>query len=183
MSLEEMMEVWKSRSAPIDRSHMKSMVHDSTTFYSNRMPISKRQHQYKENTLITAPNSPENYRSMSTFNPTTIALSTSERHPVSHHQPWSPGYMNKTESSRAKARSLSEPKQRPKRGMRHKNKSVESTRELVTTLNGPRHSVSSNSSSFDQGNLDHWIISLYGSMKNSKRDSTGSSTAYSDSYN
>ncbi|KAK7258711.1 hypothetical protein RIF29_24293 [Crotalaria pallida] len=175
MSVDEMLEALKNRGPPLDRSHMKSMEYDPTTFYSNRRSVSKRRHQYKESTLVTAPNSPEKYRFMSELNPTTMALSTSERHLVSqsHNQPWSPSYMNKTQSSRAKARSLSEPKQRPKKGTRNKNKSEESTKELSTSLIGPRHSVSSESSRFDQGSFDQWIIDLYGSTKDNRGETFG----------
>ncbi|XP_027353416.1 protein IQ-DOMAIN 14-like [Abrus precatorius] len=176
MSLEEMLEVWKSRSGPLDGSHDKR-GHDSMTYYSKHLPVSRRENQHK-NALLAESNSQGNYRDMSEFNLTTMALSTSQRHPVPHRQSWSPNYMNKTESSRAKARSHSEPKQRPRWGMRHKSKSVESPR------NGPRQNLFSNSLRFDHGNQDHCVISLHGSMKDSKRDSFGSSTGTvtSDSY-
>ncbi|XP_020210907.1 protein IQ-DOMAIN 14 [Cajanus cajan] len=165
MSVEEMLEVLKSRSGPLDGSHVKSRERDSMTFYSKHLPVvSKRQNQYK-NTLI-----------MSEINPTTMALSTSQRHSVTHRQSLSPNYMNKTESSRAKARSQSEPKQRPKQGTRHKGKSVE------YPLNGPRQNLFSNSLRYDHGSLDHWVINLHGSMKDSRRDSFGSSSVTTDSY-
>ncbi|TKY61397.1 IQ-DOMAIN 31 [Spatholobus suberectus] len=176
MSVEEMLEVLKSRSGPLDGSHAKSRERDSMTYYSKHLPVvSKRENQYK-NTLIIEPNSPGNYRAMSEFNPTTMTLSTSQRHSVPHRQSWSPNYMNKTESSMAKARSQSEPKQRPKRAMRHKGKSVESP------LNGPRQDLLSNSLRFDPGSLDHWVIDLHGSMKDHRRDSFGSSSVTTDSY-
>ncbi|OIW13535.1 hypothetical protein TanjilG_29276 [Lupinus angustifolius] len=183
MSMDEMLEALKSRGSPVHHSHAKSMEHDHMTFYSNRMSVSKRKHQYKENTLNKAANSQENYRPiMSESNPTTIALSTSERHEMSHNQSWSPSYMSKTQSSRTKARSLSEPKQRPKKGMRHKNKSIESTDDLSTSLNGPRHSVSSESSHFNRRSFDQWITNLYGSTKDGRHESLGSITVNSDSY-
>lgn len=181
MGVEEMLGVRKSRSGPLEYgSHVKSRKYDSMGFYSKQLSLSKREHQFEENTITTEPNSPANYRDMLEINPTTMALSTSQRHlAVPHRQSWSANYMNKTESSRAKSRSRSEPRQRPKQGMKHKNKCVESP------LSGPRQNLFSNSSRFDQGigSLDHWVINLRGSVKdNSKRDSFGSSTVTSDSY-
>lgn len=175
-----MLEVLKRRSGSLDRSHVKSIKHDSMTFYSKRKSVSER-HEYNENNLITAPNSPY-YWGLSEFNPTTMVLSTSQHHPMSHRQPWSPNYMNNTESSKAKARSQSEPKQRPKPGKKHKSKSAESNKELITSLNGPRQNLYSNSSRFDHGSLDHWVINLYGSTtKDSELNSFGSSTVTNDS--
>lgn len=176
MSVEEMLEVLRSRSGPLD-GYVKARERDSMTFYSKHVPVvSKRKIQYK-NTQIVEPNSPENFLVMSEFNTMAMATSsTSQRHSVPHRQSLSPNYMNKTESSRAKVRSQSEPKQRPKRGMRHKGKSVESP------LNGPRQNLFSNSLRFDRGSLDHWAINLHESMKDSKRDSFGSSSITTDSY-
>lgn len=182
MHLKEMLGALKTKSGPLDWAYVKSRKSDSMAFYSKRLSVSKRENRVKENnttttTTTTAPNSPANYRDMFESNPTTVALSTSQRDLVPHRQSWSPNYMNKTRSSRAKSRSRSEPKQRPIQGMKHKSNSAESS------LNGPRKNMVSNSLRFEHGSLDHWATNLLGSMKDSKRDSIGgSSTVTSDSY-
>lgn len=176
MHLKYRFEPLKSRSGPLDCSQVKSRKYDSMTFYSKHLSVLKRENQYKQKTLLTAPNSPVNNRRMSDFNPTTMDLSTPPHHIVPHRQSWSPSFMNNTESSKAKSRSRSEPRQRPKQGTKHQIKFAESP------LNGPRQNLFSKSLRFDHGNLDHWVINLHGSMKDSKRDSFGSSTVTSDSY-
>ncbi|MCH83987.1 IQ-domain-containing protein [Trifolium medium] len=89
-------------------------------------------------------------------------------------QSWSSpkNYMNKTESSKAKTRSSSEPRQRPtKQGT--KQKSSNSIESSSTSL---KKNMLSNSARYD-----HWVVN---SMKESKRDSFGSYavTTGDDSY-
>lgn len=129
MSLREMLQVLRSRSGPLDPPPCKSMEHPS---------VSKRHHRY------TVPNSPEDYMAVSGLNPAK-SLSTSLR----HNQSWEPNYMTKTESSRAKARSESEPKQRPRRSVRHSNKPTESMKDFISPLDGGRQYTSSNSTRFN----------------------------------
>lgn len=176
MSMEEMLEVM-SRSGPLD---VKSRKYDSMAYYSRSRSISKRENQLKKEnrnniinprTILTAPNSPEKYYSdmIEYMDPTTL-LSTSQRHIVPPRKSWSsPSYMNKTESSRAKTRSISEPRQRPKQGTEQRNKSIE-----FASL---KQNMLSNSARYD-----HWVVN---SMKESKHhDSFGSYavTASDDSY-
>ncbi|CAI8619048.1 unnamed protein product [Vicia faba] len=88
----------------------------------------------------------------------------------SRKQSWSsPNYMNKTESSKAKTRSSSEPRQRPKLGTKqNSSKSVEGG---LLKQNMLSHSA----------RYDHWVVN---SMKESKRDSFDSCrvTTSDDSY-
>ncbi|XP_072076514.1 protein IQ-DOMAIN 19-like [Arachis hypogaea] len=183
MTMEEMLEALKSRSQSLDRSHFEGIKHESMAFYSKHKSVSERQFEYNDNSLITAPNSPENYCGLSEYNTTAMAMSTPRRHPVSHRQSQSPNFMNNTVSSKAKARSQSEPKQRPKWGKRQKSRSPESTKEPSTSQNGLRQNLHLNSSHIDLGSLDYWVVNLYGSTtKDSSRNSFGSSTVTSDSY-
>ncbi|MED6181281.1 hypothetical protein PIB30_018016 [Stylosanthes scabra] len=180
MTVEEMLEALKSRSQSLDRSQVKGIKHESMAFYSKHKSVSERQLEYNDNSLITAPNSPENYWGLSEYNTTAMAVSTPRR---SHRQSQSPNFMNNTVSSKAKARSQSEPKQRPRRGKKQRSKSPESTKEPSTSHNGPMQNLHLNSSRFDLGTLDHWVVNLYGSTaKDSERNSFGSSTVTSDSY-
>ncbi|XP_045796485.1 protein IQ-DOMAIN 19-like [Trifolium pratense] len=175
MNVEEMLEALRSRSGPID---VKSRKYDSMAYYSKSQSISKRENQLKnENhnnnnnnttTIITAPNSPEKYyRDMIDYlNPrsSSISLSTSQRHMVPPRQSWSSpkNYMSKTESSKAKTRSSSEPRQRPtKQGTKQKsNNSIECS---TTSSSSLKKNMLSNSARYD-----HWVVN---SMKESKRDS------------
>ncbi|XP_054777961.1 protein IQ-DOMAIN 19-like [Prosopis cineraria] len=104
-NLRETLGVLKTRSARLDGPPRKSTEHDSGTLISKHLSdlsVWKRLHQY------SAPNSPADCMTMSGLTPTE-GLSTSLR----HHQSYSrePNYMTRTVSSRAKARSESEPKQ------------------------------------------------------------------------
>lgn len=162
MSVEEMLGVMRSRSGPLD---VKSKKYE----YSKSESISKRENQLKK-TIITAPNSPEKYykEMIEYLKPTT--KSSDERHIMPHRQSCSPNFMNKTESSKAKTRCRSEPKQRPPKGVEGTTKQ----KSKVIECRLMKQNMLSNSARYE-----HWIVN---SMKqSSKRDSFGSYTD-DDSY-
>ncbi|CAI8600574.1 unnamed protein product [Vicia faba] len=162
MSVEEMLGVMRSRSGPLD---VKSRKYDSMAYYSNHL---KKENNHNNTTkIITEPSSPEKYfKEMIDY----LKPTTSQRDMVPPRQSWSsPNYMNKTESSKAKTRSSSEPRQRPKLGT--KQKSSKSVEGGLLKQNMLSHSA----------RYDHWVVN---SMKESKRDSFDSCrvTTSDDSY-
>ncbi|XP_054801168.1 protein IQ-DOMAIN 19-like [Prosopis cineraria] len=157
MDLKEMLEIMGSRSGPLDPSDTEHAV---MSFYP------KEKYQYQDHALNAEPSSSRN------------SLSSNQRHSMSR----APNGLTRTESSRAKARSCSEPKQRPVQGTRRKNKPVESTKDLNFSLDGRRQSMSSNSLRFIyHGNEDHWVMNHYESSTDSKSGSFHGSTATSNS--
>ncbi|XP_028770661.1 uncharacterized protein LOC114728017 [Neltuma alba] len=148
MDLQEMLEITESRSGPLDPSDKEHVVMSC---------YSKQKYQYEDNAFTAEQGN---------------NLSRSQRHSMS----WAANDLTRTESSRAKAGSCSELKQRPLQGTSRKSKAIESMNDLIFSLDGRRQSVSSNSSRFIyHGNLDHWVMNHYESSADSKSESFNSS--------
>ena len=162
-NLIETQEVLKSKSGYLNYSKSERIEHGFTTYYSGHHSISKREDQYKDPT-----------RTSLTF-----------QHPdfienMSHGYPFLPSYMANTESSRAKVKSQSEPKQRPNRSMKQKSKQMELIDGMSVAENYQLKHLKHNVHD------DHgpWFIKLYQPMRssNSKFDSTSTTSSHSNQY-
>lgn len=140
--------------------------HGVTTFFSGEVSISKREHhQYEEISFSTAQNTPKHYQKLSNSIPGRASLGN-EQPDYSNALLHEPNYMSKTESSRAKSRSQSEPKQRPKWGVRQKtDKRTASMDRTNVLLDTQTRQSSPNSIRIVHGNQDPWFIKLYRSKR------------------
>ncbi|XP_024025206.1 protein IQ-DOMAIN 14 [Morus notabilis] len=157
----------------------------NTTLNSEPLSISKR-HQYEEYCFSTAENSPRSYMTIKA-DPRTASFTRQEpnyQDPMSYGYRFSPNYMTNTESSRAKVRSQSEPKRRPKWSMKHKNKQTEIADGMHFSLDDPVMKRSSSQCKYDSGSENHdpWFVRLYktkSSFRNSKYDSDSTPISHS----
>lgn len=155
-----------------------------TALCSEPLSITKR-HQYEECCFSTAENTPRSSMTIKT-NPRTASCTCHQpNYPDSelYGSPFLPNYMTNTESSRAKVRSQSEPKQRPKWNMRQKSKQTETADAMYFSLDDPVMKRSSSQCKFNSGeNLEPWFVKLYktrSSFRNSKNDSDCISISHS----
>ncbi|KAM1649387.1 hypothetical protein ACFX15_010147 [Malus domestica] len=156
--------------------------HGHSAIYSDRLSISNR-HQYEEFSFATE-NSPWNYPSASKPKPT--------RHPFTHqdqdytddeNSAFKPNYMTNTKSSKAKARSQSEPKQRPEGSLKNRSKQTEVDATLVAMDYQVLKRSSTQFKPDGQKNQDPWFVKLYRSRRlfeDNKHASGSPSTVHSD---
>ncbi|PON73867.1 IQ motif, EF-hand binding site [Parasponia andersonii] len=153
----------------------------NTTLYSGPLSTSKR-HQYEEYCFSTAENSPRSHSTLSRKSPTTAS---SPHQQPNYPDPMSygyPNYMTNTKSSRAKVRSQSEPRQRPKWSTKQKNKKTD---EMFVPVDDQIVKRSSPRCKLDGGeNYDSWFIKLYRTRKSLKNkfDSVSTTTSQCNYY-
>ncbi|TQD92975.1 hypothetical protein C1H46_021455 [Malus baccata] len=175
--------VAKSTSGHLNHSQGAGRLeHGHSTIYSDRLSISNR-HHYEEFSFATA-NSPWNYPSASKPKPT--------RHPFTHQDQdytdgentaFKPNYMTNTKSSKAKARSQSEPKQRPEGSLKNRSKQTEVDATLVAMDYQVLKRSSTQFKPDGQKNQDPWFVKLYRSRRlfeDNKHASGSPSTVHSD---
>ncbi|XP_050225544.1 protein IQ-DOMAIN 19-like [Mercurialis annua] len=170
----ETKKVLKDKHGILNHSQMERREHGVTKYYSGELYISRKERererdfQCEDFSFPTVPNSPRIYSPPTKALPGRASFTYQKpdyMQPISH-----PNYMANTESSRAKLRSQSEPKQRPNVSTKPKNEQQ----------HGQLQGSSFYSTPFAYENQDPWFINSFRSnrSKDSKFDakSTASST-------
>lgn len=147
----------------------------------------KQEHRIEEYLFDKTHNSPQECRAMSKHDPTRATYNIMQQEyiedHISHDYQLVPNFMANTESSRAKARSQSAPKQRPIWCTRQESRRTTSMDGMIVPLNGHmQHSPSLARRTSASRNQEPWLIKLYKSTmsyKDNECDSTSSMTSNS----
>ncbi|KAE8710569.1 Pseudouridine synthase family protein, putative isoform 1 [Hibiscus syriacus] len=144
----------------MNHSRMERIEQGIPRFYSGDLSIPKREH--KREFSFTTHNSPRHSPPMSKTTPARSSFS-------SHDYRYTPSYMANTQSSRAKVRSQSEPRQRPALNFKAKGKRTTPAEEMDEYIQ--RYSPSQSIGIADE-NQDPWIVKLYQSTITPKMETT-----------
>nr|XP_027067443.1 protein IQ-DOMAIN 14-like [Coffea arabica] len=158
----EMRTSMKSKSGPLHYSQAeRKELGVITTYHSGRFPINMQEDQ-PDQTCCSPPATVTETSSTNLSKTKQIKLQASTA-PLSHENR---GYMSNTASSKAKARSHSEPKQRPKKWRPvQKNKQSTSVRGVNVALEVQEQYMPSPSEFDEQENQHPWFIKLFRSAK------------------
>lgn len=156
--------VSKSISDRLNYSQIERIERGFTTYHSENLSISGREREYEED-CATAHNSPQRFLAATSEQNPTKAYATFLRPDslgnMSYGCPFAPNCMGRTESSRAKHRAQSEPKQRPDSRLKPRSNRTDSANGTsFQPDNQPQHS-SSSAKRVGHENHDPRFIQLY----------------------
>lgn len=176
MNLNEPWRPYKSKSGHISRSQIEQIENESNTYsWKRNLSVPRRQNQHKNHSIFMEPSTSEYYVLVSNPTAETTLLSMDPpRHSnfMLEDYPFYPNYMARTESSRAKVRSQSEPKQRPSSSARMKNKQIETVDGMSLPMNDQ---IQTSLQNLKHNGNSPWFMKLYQLTKTSK-DRDGGST-------
>ncbi|XP_037497632.1 protein IQ-DOMAIN 14 [Jatropha curcas] len=158
----------KEKHRYFNHSHIDKRGHSRPQKYYSSELISNREKQYDEFSFPTAPSSPQIHSPTSKAIPGRASFTYQKpdyMQPISH-----PNYMANTESSRAKVRSQSEPKQRPNWNIKPKSKQAASMDGRNRQLDAQIQGSSTYSTPIAHENEDPWFVKLYQSTRSKDGD-------------
>lgn len=143
-----------------DTNSSRRKQENQVLIYSNSSPLTDTcSSQFDEFSYDTPKRTSQQKYTVPKFNHKTPPLDYQDI--TSHDSQFGPNYMANTESSKAKARSQSEPKQRP---MKQKTRPTPSFRGVNVTPDNQMRYLSSNT----KKNQQPWLIKIYRAAKSSK---------------
>ncbi|KAI4302991.1 hypothetical protein MLD38_038673 [Melastoma candidum] len=185
--LDETSQVSKSKSSHFINPKVERIGQSITTYYSGDLSFVKQEQKYKEFIYSSAQSTPKNFSSVSKGKSSRAPASSTKQKTdyvtmESQDYPTTPRYMVNTESSRAKTRSQSEPKQRPDTSFKHKSKQNKSIDGTDISVDTEMQEFISRAKFVTPESREPWVLKLYRSRKaleKSEHDSTSTTTTQS----